>query len=188
MFDFRKDYPRIWPDSLEPIGNDTWKKESFGDWWQRNRGNLSHLPSDLCEQWVYRHFAQTQFSFIPLGTLIVKTISLSLPDLFKEIHRELAYPLAPDYDRKVFENTSFNGKAHPTAQAFIEGGTWDYPIVTVSCPNGIISPRFPNGRNEPTLLLVEGHQRHRYLNALNYFGEAPEGPHKVFVLETPVTH
>ena len=187
VFDFRGHLNSVWPEALRPIGNDTFEKEPFEVWWRRHKGKLEHLPEQLVEQWIFRHFDQTQFSFIPIETMETEKLSLSPQDILKLVHRELAHPLEPTFDKAVFEK-KIDGRMHPTGDAFERLGTWDYPIVVVSTPNGLISPRIPNGDNQVRFLLVEGHQRHRYFNALYQLHEAPAGLHEMLVVHTPITH
>lgn len=58
-------------------------------------------------------------------------------------------------------------------------------MVLLSTPFGVIEGgvNLPNVR----LVIVEGHQRHRYLNALHVLGRAPAGPHETIILSTPLT-
>ena len=62
-------------------------------------------------------------------------------------------------------------------------GTWDYPIVVMYVPNGIIDcdGEHPEVRH----FLVEGHSRVRYLNALTQHGK-PLSEHEVYVLSETV--
>lgn len=55
-------------------------------------------------------------------------------------------------------------------------------MVLLSTPNGIVvgGQVLPQVR----LVIVEGHQRHRYLNALHALGMAPSGPHEVLILSS----
>ena len=57
---------------------------------------------------------------------------------------------------------------HPTARA-LDLGAWDYPIIVLETPSGIRNRRedLPDVR----LMLVEGHQRHRYLAARHRLGK-----------------
>jgi hypothetical protein len=44
------------------------------------------------------------------------------------------------------------------------------------------------GEHRPQVryVIVEGHQRHRYLNALHELGMPPAGPHEVIVISSPI--
>jgi hypothetical protein len=184
MFDFSQNLEAVWPIKLCPIGHDTWRKEKFNVWWERNYSQLSHLPAKLCEQWVFRHWYNSPFSFVPLDTLSCDLVELNVEDIIESIHRETGGSLNPEFDRSVFEKPRTGGTT-PTAEAFKNNGTWDYPIIVLTTPNGLKGSKtlYPDARK----LLVEGHQRHRYLNTLHYFEDAPHGPHSVFLLSSPVT-
>jgi hypothetical protein len=58
-------------------------------------------------------------------------------------------------------------------------GTWDYPIIILSTPKGMVDLGRP--RPDVQFLLIEGHLRMRYLNALSKYGQ-PAYRHSVFVL------
>ncbi|MGZ3250311.1 MAG: hypothetical protein ACXWIW_11855, partial [Croceibacterium sp.] len=58
-----------WPTELRPEGDGTWQREDFQHWWKRVGPLISHLPPDLCEQWIYRHWGHTSFNFLPLDSL-----------------------------------------------------------------------------------------------------------------------
>lgn len=53
---------------------------------------------------------------------------------------------------------------HPTVTPFERSGTWDYPIVVLETPNGFRD--YGGAKPLAKYLLIEGHQRLRYLNAL----------------------
>jgi len=175
--------PTAWPESLRPIGESTFEKEPFSDWWHRNRQMLAHLPRDLVEQWIYRHWTHSPFSFLPLDDLTWKRRFWSGADLLRSIHRAWGEQLDPQFDYDTFQRQG-GADRHPTALA-LDCGTWDYPMVLLSTPFGIID----GGRSMPSvrLVIVEGHQRHRYLNALHSLGKAPAGPHETIILSTPLT-
>lgn len=57
-------------------------------------------------------------------------------------------------------------------------------MVLLSTPNGVIDAG--EMRLAVRLVIVEGHQRHRYLNALHALGRPPAGLHEVIILSTPL--
>lgn len=183
MLDLTENKPRCWAEHLRPIGDGELNKEPFSEWWNRHNNELGHLPPELCEQWIYRHWSTTRFAFIPLESLKCDTIEMSTEEVLTRVQRVFARTLNPEHDKNVFQRQLF-GKSHPTAQAFANSGTWDYALVVLSTETG-----FKNADiDDPSIrfVLVEGHQRHKYLNALNHFGEAPKGPHRVLFLSSPV--
>lgn len=172
----------VWPNRLQPIGYGGHEVESFDDWWTRHQAELSHLPSQLCEQWIYKHWSQTSFDFLPIETLVCEEIEMTASDILRQVHRELAVELDPEHDLRVLGRERM-GPIHPTGAAFAENNTWDYPIIVLRTPSGFrgFDVEDPSIR----LVLVEGHQRHKYLNALHHFGNAPVGPHKLFAVSSP---
>jgi hypothetical protein len=182
-FDLDHVPPTVWPDALRPIGEATHAKEPFQAWWARNQEILAHLPKDLCEQWVYHHWTHSPFSFLPLDGLTWERRLWNGDTLLAVIHRAWGGELHPQFDFDTFQRRG-GADRHPTAVA-LDHGTWDYPMVLLSAPCGVIDggELLPDVR----LVIVEGHQRHRYLNALHVLGRAPPGPHETIILSTPLT-
>lgn len=172
-----------WPDALRPVGESTHAKEPFDAWWLRNRKRLAHLPADLCEQWIYRHWTHSPFSFLPLDDLAWERRLWSGDALLASIHRAWGGELHPQFDYETFQRRG-GADRHPTAVA-LDQGNWDYSMVLLSTPFGVIDGGdvLPDTR----LVIVEGHQRHRYLNALHVLGRAPPGPQETIILSTPLT-
>lgn len=171
-----------WPEDFRPVGEATAGKEAFGHWWLRNH-NLHHLPEALCEQWVYRHWTGSPFSFIPLDTLECRCEAWDGERILRSIYRAWGGELHPQFDYETFQRDGGEGRLQ-TAVA-LDSGTWDYPMVLLATPNGIIDAG--EARPDVRLVIVEGHQRHRYLNALHELGSPPAGPHEIFILSTPLT-
>jgi hypothetical protein len=72
----------------------------------------------------------------------------------------------------------------PTATA-LDKGRWDYAPIVLPTPNGFI---YTIGMFiDSKYLLVEGHQRRRYLNALVHRGVVLE-PQRVILLDTDFGH
>ena len=111
----------------------------------------------------------------------MKQIYLTTEEIFTKVHREYA----PTHDAK-FDFKAFQGRArwnkHPAAEAIDNKGTWDYPIITISVPGGFVGER--GEHTDKQLVLVEGHQRHRYLYALYRLDMAVDTNHRVFVLHS----
>jgi len=182
-FDLDHVPPTSWPEALRPIGESTGAKEPFEVWWDRNRHALAHLPEDLTEQWIYRHWTHSPFSFLPLEDLTWERRPLRGADLLASVHRAWGGELHPEFDYETFQRRGGTDR-HATALA-LDAGTWDYPMVLLSTPFGVIDGGKP--LPDVRLVIVEGHQRHRYLNALHALGLAPAGPHETIVLTTPIT-
>jgi hypothetical protein len=175
LLDLDKHSPPVWPERFKPAGEDEGAKEDFEVWWARHSGELGNLHPKICEQWIYRHWLHSPFSFLQLGALSWEHCAMHTEALLGAVHREWASTLHPGFDFDAFQEHA-DGWKHPTSVA-LDQGTWDFPIVVLETPCGIVSSkgRMPDVR----LVLVEGHQRHRYLNALNQRG-VRNGPHEVF--------
>ena len=182
MFDLDRSFEPDWPQTLRPIGEGSFEKESFAAWWARNRERLSHLPNDLCEQWIYRHWFNSPFSFLPLSDLRLERRRWSGEELLDSIFRAWGGELHPQFNYDAFQG---NGGGDRTATAVaLDSGTWDFPMVLLSTPSGVVNEGVE--RPEVRLVVVEGHQRHRYLNALHARGKAPAGPHDTIILHSPL--
>jgi hypothetical protein len=90
------------------------------------------------------------------------------------------WTLDPDFDFEAFnKNNQWGG--HPTSLAMNATGTWDYPLLILETPTGIIDYGDMPSRPDVKFLLIEGHSRFRYLNALAA-RSADAKEHEVFVL------
>jgi hypothetical protein len=172
---------------LQPIDDDSFHKETFIRWWDRNHGEIGHLHPLLAEQWVYRHWCYTDFAFLPLQSLEWDLLEMSGEEILDKIRREISKQLDPEFDYGQFQG---RGVEKTETARDLDSGTWTYPIVALSTPSGWItrSDQHPHGPVElprERLMLLEGHQRHRYLNALHHRGTPPLGPHRVFVVKSP---
>ena len=170
-----------WPEHLKPIGEGTFDKEVFEIWWGRHKESFQHLDSRILEQWVHRHWHCSPYSFVPLATLKSTLISMSPSEIIKATFNRCDEYKNPDYDYSAFHGAHFENGKHPTALALDEG-EWDFPIIMIHTPNGFLS-RELKMQNE--YLLIEGHQRVRYANALMHRG-VDLIPQKVFLLESPI--
>ncbi|MEY3833527.1 MAG: hypothetical protein RLZZ130_1005 [Pseudomonadota bacterium] len=172
-----------WPNALEPRGEGTFEKEAFAAWWERNQSKLTNLPADLCEQWIFRHWTNSPFTFLPLDSLAVERNRWEGDFLLKSIYRAFGGELSVQFDYDTFQGKGGDDRLQ-TAKA-LDSGTWDYPMVLLSTPAGVmdLDGPHPNVR----YVIVEGHQRHRYLNALHALGKPPTGPHEVLILSSQNT-
>jgi hypothetical protein len=181
MLDLSRHLDPVWPDDLKPVGEGDIDKEEFETWWERNRLRLANLHRLIAEQWIYRHWTHSPFAFVPLESIRWELAEMTGDEVLARVRREFAGPLDPEFDYGVFQE-KYLGRKLATSFA-LDQGTWDYPIITLRTPNGMRNHEgdFPDVR----LVLLEGHQRHRYLNALHALGKAHAGPHKVFLLASP---
>lgn len=188
MLNLRTVGPRVWPKHLQPVGDNSFEKEPFERWWARNATEVRHLHPQLAEQWVYRHWDYTDFAFLPLDTLEWDLVEMEGEEILAKVRREISKRLDPDFDYTQFQGP----RGHKTETARdLDEGTWTFPIVALATPTGWITRRHEHPHDEvelhdERLMLLEGHQRHRYLNALHHRGTPPKGPHRVFVVRSPV--
>jgi hypothetical protein len=164
----------VWPDDLAPIGEGI-DKESFDEWWQRNSSKLPNIPPLLAEQWPFRHWDYSPYNFIDLSKITCSEAIWPTEKILREVYVRGRHLDDPDADYEIM-NTFRN----PTATPMNETGTWDYPIVVVKTPTGIINEA--EEIQYVKYMLIEGHQRRRYLNALNARG-AVKAEHRIFVLD-----
>ncbi len=173
----------IWPQALRPNGHDTSEKESFESWWAKHKRTLPNICKPIAEQWIYRHWDNSPFSFLPLDTLTWETRTYSSEDFLANVHFFFGSPAEAEWDYKVFHGEN-NGDGMPlqTAKDWVNG-TWSFPPVVLDTRNGFrcTTGDFPCTR----LLLVEGSKRYRYLNALHYRGTSG-GPHEFFLIHSPL--
>lgn len=179
MFNFAKGYPRAWPDDLKPLGFETENQESFDDWWERHSERLANLHPLICEQWVYRHFPTSLGDFLPLEDLKWRRENIPAGELLASVYPEFSKKYDPEFDYEQLHGDLAFPKSS-TAEA-LDTGTWDYPIIVLHTPKGIISSK--GVMPEIRLVLIEGHQRYRYLNALYALGKKLNETHELFILE-----
>ena len=105
----------IWPVALRPAGLDTFEKELFDDWWTTNRNELANLHCLIAEQWIYRHWDKSNFSFLPLDSLTWETRIASSEEFLCQVNLFFGGPADAEHDYKVFhENQLQTAKAGPT--------------------------------------------------------------------------
>jgi hypothetical protein len=168
-----------WPIELAPVGDGTFEKESFAVWWARHNDRLSHLDPLIAEQWIHRHWYHSHFAFLPLDELRWSRESWQASKIISDVVRYgLGNEYHPAFDYKAF--AARPGRPALATAAALDRGTWDYPIVVLSTPSGFRD--IPDDRPDARFVLIEGHQRMRYLNALLMHKCIDTGPHDVFVL------
>ena len=162
-----------WPDDLRPLRYETSDPEPAEAWYERNRGHVGHLHPLIASQWIHRHWHYSPYCSLPLLGLSWTLEEWTSERLLAVHCPRCMFDAAHDY--QVFN--TFPG--NPTAEPMNKAGTWDIPVVLLHTPEGLIDAQGPeaNARH----LLVEGHLRMRYLNALVRRGDAASA-HRVFVL------
>jgi hypothetical protein len=120
--------------------------------------------------------------FLPLKTLRWKIVEMTGKEVLASVRREISTRLDPEFDYEQFQGMHGFEKTQTAKE--LDQGSWSLPIVALSTPSGWQTKHrtLPDER----LMLLEGHQRHRYLNALHARGTPPDGPHQVFILSSPL--
>ncbi|GLK81832.1 hypothetical protein [Methylopila turkensis] len=163
----------IWPLSLKPQRYDTLHPEPADEWYERNRNAIGHLHPLIAGQWVHRHWHHSPYCSFPLDGL-----SWTIEEWPNERLLNVHCPRCM-FDA-AFDFETFNSYPdNPTSEPMNRTGTWKIPIVILNTPAGVIDAQGPDPRSRH--LLVEGHQRLRYLNALVARRQGAPA-HHVFVL------
>lgn len=109
-------------------------------------------------------------------------MTLSGEALLARVYRAWGGELDARFDYEVFQSRGGDDR-HATAKA-LDDGTWDYPLVVLATPHGVQNEGDIHGAVR--LVIVEGHQRHRYLAALHALGRPPVGPHEIYIISSPI--
>lgn len=153
----------VWPRNIAPrIGINELEKEPFPDWYARVRHLIPHVPSNVAEHWIHRHWGHSPYEFLPLAQLRFEQQTWTLKQLADiEFGWRWTFDLAR-LDRPHVRRTTL-------AQMMMAGGTWPQPIIVLDNVNGL-----RDGDNKPMgrLHLVEGHLRLTYLRCLEHKRQA----------------
>jgi hypothetical protein len=168
----------VWPNSLMPRGAGSFEQEDFASWWKRNKIHLAHLHQEICEQWVYRHWDSSAFKWLSLQDLKWSRATWDVDKILSEVTFSFSETFNANYDYEQISGKMYQSRTQ-TSQAF-EQGTWDFPIVLLAAPDGVVlhGELLP----EKKYVLVEGHQRFRYLNALHVLKKPVNREHLVYIL------
>jgi hypothetical protein len=147
-----------WPEDLRPVGEGSHEKEPFELWWARHSARLRRLHMQIAEQWIYRHWTYSHFSFLPLDALSWRLEAWESATIIRDVVRygHDRTPYNVEFDYKTFQRCGGDDR-HATARA-LDDGTWDYPIVVLETPDGFVDA----GRDRPDgrFVLIEGAPTH----------------------------
>jgi hypothetical protein len=104
--------------------------------------------------------------------------SLPTGELLESVFPEFSKKYDPEVDYAQAQGKLGFPKS-ATAKAF-DSGSWDYPIIALETPEGIVS--FAGDMPDVRFVLIEGHSRYKYLNALHALGKPVNDRHELFVL------
>lgn len=168
-----------WDPALEPRNWGSFDIEPFDCWARRNHEALLHIHPEICEQWLYRHWLQSPMCFIELDNLHWQMVEWEPAYFLTAVGTYWgADDFEPEFDFNTFHQQG--GKSRHRTAVALDSGAWDYAPIVLATEQGFISTQ-GNYVNRP-FLLVEGHQRRRYLNALASRGKALKRQ-RVFVLK-----
>lgn len=173
---------KVWPDWLKPSKPNGYDKEPFQIWWGRCQSNFSHLPLKVCEQWIYRHWEETEYSFIPLEKLscqleqwetkrILNSIGIWDEGLISDEGHKYC---SPSWDYDILRE-----KGGEPLETMEKTGTWNIPIVVLYSEKGFET--FQGARSDICYWLIEGHKRIRCLNAMIHHGQVARS-HQLYIL------
>ena len=179
IIDSDREYECAWSPCLRPVGVGTFEKEKFDTWWERTKHLIGHLHPLIAEQWIYRHWTQSPYCYVPLQNLGWQQEKWNTEAIYKDIFVRPSFgPNRPESDFKAFSD-KYMGSSEPR-KTIRSLGTWDFPIVVIRTPDGL---RSEGVHYRVPYCLIEGHQRQLYLQAWHLHGSSPAAErHSVFVL------
>jgi hypothetical protein len=173
----------LWPSGLAPLMLNEYDKEPFSIWWERNKTQLQNLPKDVCEQWIYRHWEETEYKFIPLESLSCQLDEWNTDRIVQSIgiwDEALIVDEGHTYCSPIFDKEEvFLESEREPRYTLDKTGTWNIPIVVLHSEDGFIT--FRGKRQDIHYWLIEGHKRIRYLNVLRYFHQNNQ-IHRIYIL------
>lgn len=163
-----------WPGNLRPLGERTFEKESFQDWWNKNSRQLAHLHPMIAEQWIYRHWDYSPFCNLPINDMRWEQVTWPTEQILRDVSRGDSFSRDVDFNYKTF-----HGKDTEPGKSMDSTGTWNYPIVVLKVCGP--SQTRTGLHDDIRFWLIEGHQRIRYLSALHARQEC-SASHELFLV------
>lgn len=159
-----------WEARFKPIGGGSADQEPFSSWWARHSSEFGHLDPQVLEQWVHRHWHHSRFCRLPLTQLSSRREVWSTERILKGVYND--DEISPDYD---FEKLA----EHHVGRTMLSSGTWDYPMLILSTPEGFKDRMGEHA--DVRFRLIEGHRRFRFLYALAHRRQA-RASHEVLII------
>lgn len=160
-----------WPADWRRRGGGTDPDESFADWFARLDGQLPDLHAEAYEQWVYKHWDQSDYFGLPLARMTSALTSMSTENILRDVG------VAPgswgDPDRNVHSDIHrvhldlLRRRTEPV-NSMMTLGTWNFPLLVIRSSSGF---RYKSRSFRSPLWLIEGHYRLRCLKVLSTEGE-----------------
>ena len=171
----------VWPDRLKPYENpdEPFSKEPFDKYWKRAKTLVGRLDSQVIEQWIYRHWTQSPYSYICLDDLTSRLETWSTDDILAVLTRlnsqddEAEIEAGEDY---------FGAWSSEPKETMERTGTWNIPPIILANAPGFLE--LDGTLVKQKHCLIEGHNRFRYLNYMNSRGRG-DTKHFVWIIENP---
>lgn len=80
-----REYECAWSPQLRPIGEGTFDRETFDQWWRKAKPFIPHLHPQIAEQWIYKHWTNSPYCYLPLQNLEWRCEEWKTEAIFKEI-------------------------------------------------------------------------------------------------------
>jgi hypothetical protein len=135
VIDSDHDYNCAWSEQLKPLGEGPWEKESFDTWWARSKELVGHLHPMIAEQWIYRHWKESPYCYLPIERLNWRQEEWDFAALqnafirpeFGQINMENA-----KHDYEYFHTKEYEDREPYKSLNAV--GTWNYPMCSYTRP------------------------------------------------------
>lgn len=149
----------------EPINWGTFDVEPFDSYINRWPAALGHVPRDVIETWVYRHWGDFQ-AWLPLKPLCWQYYEKSMSnDEILSISHVSDWPKTLEY----WGNDLIDGSMRKNTwlgRHMLKEGTTPAPIIVAQNASRFMHPREHDERMVEPYQLIEGHLRLAYLQAM----------------------
>ena len=136
--DSDREYECAWSPQLRPSGEGTFDKETFDQWWRKAKPFIPHLHPQIAEQWIYKHWTNSPYCYLPLQNLDWRCEKWKTDAIFRDIFVRPSFgPNQPESDFKFFADRNYSGRE--PWKTIRSTGSWNYPIVVILTPDGLRS-------------------------------------------------
>src|SRR5262245_12542937 len=121
----------MWPSSIAPrIGINELAKEPFPAWHARVGHRIPHVPVNVAEHWIHRHWGHSPYEFLPLGRLRFEAQTWSLGQLRAVGFGGRGWSGAwSEIDLTRLDQPMVKGT--PLARMMMTVGTWPEPVIVL---------------------------------------------------------
>jgi hypothetical protein len=154
-----------WLPELAPKIGPDYAKESFRDWWPRVKGQFSHIPGDVGDQWLYENWGSSPYGYlISQPYRFDRTVwdSARLPEIRERTYDwEIGGAKSKNMGRVIIKN--LDEYEFRTARHLVDHRRFPRPIIVLDNRDGHLCkgvPPVPESEDLPaSYLLIEGHRR-----------------------------